>query len=399
MIPRQLEKALRTAANTYPVVTLTGPRQSGKTTLVRKMFRGHAYVSLEAPDEREFAREDPRGFLNQFQGGVILDEVQRAPDLLSYVQGIVDEEQSPGRFVLTGSQNLLLMEHVTQSLAGRTAVYHLLPFSRSELERRSALSVADVGRKISRRAAPAGVNLFEVLFAGFYPRIHDQKLEPQNWLRNYYQTYIERDVRSALNVGDIEAFSRFVRLCAGRSGQLVNLVSLGADCGITHATARRWLSVLEASSIVYLLRPHHKNFSKRLVKSPKLYFFDCGLLCYLLRIRSSDELRTHASRGAIFETFVLGELLKYFFNRGLEADVYFWRDSTGHEIDMLIDRGSSFVPIEVKSGETIAGDFFKGIGFWRTLPGQIDCPAALVYGGISSKKRNETAVYAWHHWL
>lgn len=398
MIPRQLAKALEKSAEKYPVVTITGPRQSGKTTLVRSLFGHYDYLSLEAPDIREFAIDDPRGFLNQFGGGVILDEVQRAPDLLSYIQDIVDRENRPGRFILTGSQNIMLLDRVSQSLAGRTSIYHLLPFSRAELEERTPGSPEEIGHKIRKRSSH-DKSLYSVLFTGFYPRIHDKDLDAQEWLRNYYQTYIERDVRSIVSVGDIEAFGRFVRLCAGRSGQLLNLSSLGADCGINHTTARRWLSVLEASFIVYLLRPHHKNFNKRLVKSPKLYFIDTGLLCYLLRIRSEEELVHHSSRGAIFEAFAITELLKTFLNQGMEADLYFWRDSAGHEVDLLIDRGRELIPVEIKSGETIANDFFKGLEYWRSLPGQADCPAALVYGGESSMKRRNYTIYSWRHWL
>jgi uncharacterized protein len=398
MFARYLARTLKKSAAIYPVVTVTGPRQSGKTTLVRSLFGNYAYASLEAPDVRDFAREDPRGFLNQFSGGVVLDEVQRVPHLLSYIQGIVDARNEPGQFVLTGSQNLALLEHVSQSLAGRTSIFHLLPFSRAELEERQPMAPDDIGRKLPKRPS-RGESLFPVLFTGFYPRIHDKGLDPQDWLRHYYQTYIERDVRSITNVGDIETFGRFVRLCAGRCGQLLNLSSLGTDCGISHATAARWLSVLEASFIVHLLRPYHSNLSKRLVKSPKLYFLDTGLLCYLLRIRSADELVTHSSRGAVFETLVFVEILKAYLNQGMEPQVYFWRDSAGHEVDLIIDRGRELVPVEIKSGETLAGDFFKGLDFWRSLPGQEDAPAALVFGGQTSVKRREFSVYSWRHWL
>jgi len=398
MLVRHLGTILKKSAEKYPVVTVTGPRQSGKTTLVRRVFEDYAYASLESPDVREFAHEDPRGFLNQFADGVVLDEVQRSPDLLSYIQGIVDAKNEPGQFILTGSQNFMLLERVSQSLAGRTSVFHLLPFSRSELQARSPMSVEDIGSRIPKRQGPAE-NLFSVLFTGFYPRIYDKHLDPQDWLRNYYQTYVERDVRSIASVGHLEAFGRFVRLCAGRCGQILNLSSLGADCGVSHATAARWLSVLEASFIVYLLRPHHRNFSKRLVKSPKLYFLDTGLLCYLLRIRSAEELLSHSSRGAVFETFVLAELLKAYLNRGTEPQVYFWRDSTGHEVDLIIDRGSELVPVEVKSGETIGSDFFKGLEYWRSLPGQQDTPAAMVFGGETSARRRGVAIYSWRHWL
>jgi len=396
-LKRHLARKLLADAKRYPVVTVTGPRQSGKTTLVRSVFADRSYVSLENPDHRAFALEDPRGFLNQFPEGVVLDEVQRAPDLFSYIQTLVDERDKPGQFILTGSQNFLLMQRIGQSLAGRCSVLHLLPFARSELLGRPPLSPGKLGRSTPPPDEPAD-NLFEVLFKGFYPRIHDKNLPPQDWLRNYYQTYVERDVRELLNVGDIETFGRFIRLCAGRSGQLLNVSSLGADCGISHATARRWLSVLEASFLVYLLRPHHRNFNKRLLKSPKMYVLDTGLLCYLLRIRSSSDLVTHAQRGAVFETFVLAELLKSYLNQGADPDICFWRDSAGHEVDLLVDRGSELIPIEVKSGETIVDDFFKGLRFWKSLPGQAEAPAALVYGGSASAKRKGVAVYSWHHW-
>lgn len=398
MIKRHMEKALVAGARAYPVITVTGPRQSGKTTLVRKVFPDYDYISLENPDDRAFALEDPRGFLNRFQAPVILDEVQRVPELFSYLQGRVDEDDRPGRYILTGSQNFLLMEKVSQSLAGRTTLFHLLPFSRAEILGRKPMSPEDIGSRIPKRS-PNEDSLFETLFKGFYPRIHDKGLEPQDWLRNYYQTYIERDVRSIVQVGDIEAFGRFVRLCAGRTGQLLNLSSLGADCGISHATARRWISVLEASFIVYLLRPHYENFSRRLIKSPKLYFLDTGLLCYLLRIRSAKDLVTHALRGTVFESFVLGECLKASMNLGTDPDVYFWRDVGGHEIDFVLVRGQELTPIEAKSGETVQSDYLKGIHFWRSLPGQEKAPAAVVYGGDTSMRRSDTAFLSWRDWL
>lgn len=398
MIKRHLEQKLASSARNYPVLTVTGPRQSGKTTLVRKTFPKYAYVSLENPDDRKFALEDPRGFLNQFQGPVILDEVQRTPDILSFLQERVDKEDCPGRYVLTGSQNFLLMEKVTQSLAGRTALFKLLPFSRAEITASKPLPLTDIGRKIPVHSQ-TNKTLFETLFKGFYPRIHDKNLEPQDWLANYYQTYIERDIRSIVEVGDLETFGRFIRLCAGRTGQILNLSSLGADCGISHTTARRWLSVLEASFIIYLLRPHYNNFSRRLIKSPKLYFLDTGLLCYLLRIRTSEDLVMHASRGAVFENYVLAEILKSFLNQGREADVYFWRDVQGHEIDFILEQGNELLPIEAKSGETIASDYAKTLLFWRELPGQAKAPASVVYGGQKSLMRSDIAFYSWNTWL
>ena len=395
MLKRTLAKKLKEAAEQYPVVTLTGPRQSGKTTLVKMTFPDYDYRSLEEPDNRAFALEDPRGFLSQFAETVILDEIQRTPDLFSYIQAIVDTKDISGQFILTGSQNFLLLQKVSQSLAGRCAVLHLLPFSLSELKQRRPLSVNIIGRKLPSKNRSLNEEFSSVLFKGFYPRIHDKSLHPVDWLGNYFQTYIERDVRDVLNVGDLETFSRFVRLCAGRNGQLLNLSSLANDCGITHTTSKRWISILEASFIVFLLRPHFKNFSKRLIKSPKLYFLDSGLLCYLLRIRSAGDLRIHALYGSIFESYVISELLKNYMNRGEEHAIYFWRDSTGNEIDVLIDEGDKLIPMEIKAGQTVASDFFKGIRFWKKLTADIGQEAALVYGGDKSYIRSDTYLYPW----
>ena len=396
MIPRKLEQKIRQSAKQYPVVTLTGPRQSGKTTLIRAMFPEMQYFSLEDPELRHLAIEDPRGFLAQFQKkGVILDEVQRTPDLFSYIQTRVDEVDRPGQFILSGSQNFLLMKNISQTLAGRCAIFHLLPFSLNELRQHSHPQVEDMGQKIPSIPEPKNTNLFDLLFSGFYPRIHDKKLDAQEWLKNYTQTYLERDVRELINIGDLESFRRFMGLCAGRVGQLLNLSSLASDCGITHTTAKRWLSVLETGFIVTLLRPHFRNFNKRLVKSPKLYFLDTGLLCYLLRIRSPEDLLLHASRGAIFENYVVAELLKRRFHDGLEPDLYFWRDSAGHEVDIIIDVGNQLIPVEVKSGHTIAKDFFKGLNYWKTLANNPSAPAALIYAGNRSLYQKNTAVYSW----
>ncbi|MDM8007821.1 MAG: ATP-binding protein [Phycisphaerae bacterium] len=403
MIARHLSATLRAAARKYPVVTLTGPRQSGKTTLARAAFPGHEYVSLEDPGHRSFALEDPRGFLARFKSKVILDEVQRVPDLFSYIQGVVDERDRAGQFILTGSQNFLLLQKVTQSLAGRCSVLHLLPFSRSELTgspRSDPTRLGRVprgGRRIARRTR-VEASLFEMMLTGFYPRIHDKQLDPQEWLANYYQTYLERDARDLLNVGDINTFGRFVRLCAGRSGQVLELSGLASDAGVSHTTARRWLSVLEASFVVFLLRPYHRNFNKRIIKSPKLYFVDTGLLCYLLRIRNPEELSFHAGRGPVFETWVVSEVLKLFHNRGQVPDVYFWRDSNGREVDLLIDLPGNLMVVEVKSGQTVASDFLKDLKQWKALTGCPDARAVLVYGGDESYTRQDVSMISWKDW-
>ena len=399
-IPRHLQPRLLQAIAQFPVVTLTGPRQSGKTTLAREALPHYAYVSLEDPDERQLARDDPRGFLDRFADGrVILDEAQHVPELFSYIQGIVDENGRAGQFVLTGSQNFLLHRQISQSLAGRCDILHLLPFSRVELLRQKLKPIEEVHERRPRAMGDGKNRLTDVLFAGGYPRIHDMKLEPQRWLANYYQTYIERDVRELLNVGDVETFGRFMGLCAGRAGQLLNLSALANDCGVTHTTARRWLSVLETSFVVMLLRPHHRNFNKRLVKSPKLYFLDTGLLCYLLRIRSAEDLELHAARGAVFESWVVSEAVKNFMNRGLRPDVYYWRDSTGHEIDLLIEAGGGrLLPIEIKSGQTFNSDFVRNLTWWRGVSGGASTKGVVVYGGDKSITYKDDLALSWRGW-
>ena len=394
---RTMQKVLRDRARQYPVVTLTGPRQSGKTTLAQSAFPRYQYVNLEDPGVRDYARDDPREFLDQFSAGVILDEAQRVPDLFSYIQVIVDAEDRPGRFILTGSHNFLLMKSIRQSLAGRAGILHLLPFARNELVRRNPLPLSGLGKRIPRSATGAthAPDLLEVLFTGGYPRIHDKGLPPQVWLADYFRTYVERDAAEVLSVRDLEAFGRFVRLCAGRNGQLLNLSALAADCGITHPTARSWISILEASFLVKLLRPHHRNFNKRLIRSPKLHFLDTGLLCYLLRIHSPEELRTHTARGGVFESYVLAEFMKNFLNQGLEPDLWFWRDSRGREVDLIMETGGAIVPVEIKSARTVAADFFAGLNYWRGLAGDDTLPAALVYGGDECRKQKGTVVLSW----
>jgi predicted AAA+ superfamily ATPase len=325
----------------------------------------------------------------------VLDEVQRAPDVLSYIQGIVDEDPRPGRFILTGSQNLLLLDRVSQTLAGRTRVLHLHPFSLSELQRREPWNPESVLVPPRARVVTTGRSLNTTLHSGFYPRIHDRGLDPVPWLEDYRATYVERDVRQILNVRDQEAFARFLGLCAGRNGQLLNASSLANDAGIDHTTARRWLSILEAGFLVTLLRPHHRNFGKRLIKSPKIYFLDPGLLCSLLGIRSADDLRVHASRGAVFESLVLAELVKAYAHRGRRPPVYFWRDSSGHEIDVLIDQGSRLLAIEAKSGETAPSGFFDGLAWWKRLAHDPGAPALLLYGGDEAFTHRGISAVSW----
>ncbi|MEE4606172.1 MAG: ATP-binding protein [Desulfobacteraceae bacterium] len=379
MIPRLIANKLKQLTYQYPVVAITGPRQSGKTTLVRNIFPQRPYLSLEDPDVRSFALEDPRGFLSGNPEGIIIDEVQRAPDLFSYIQTRVDEIDKEGLYILTGSFNFSLMEGISQSLAGRVGLLNLLPFSFAELDQANRLP--DL--------------LEDLLFTGSYPRIYDKRIPANEWYANYVTTYLERDVRSIKNITDLDVFQRFLKMCAARSGQILNLSSLGDDCGITHNTAKSWLSVLQASFIVYLLRPHHKNFNKRLIKSSKLYFYDTGLLSYLIGIDSPENLSTHAFRGPMFETWVISELLKGRLNRGLRENLFFWRDNSGHEIDCILEQGGRLLPLEIKSGQTITRDYFKGLKYWSKISQTPGKEAYLVYGGSMDQKRGEGNVLGW----
>ncbi|MBU0677588.1 MAG: ATP-binding protein [Verrucomicrobia bacterium] len=391
--PRHLEKRLKNAAEKYSAVALTGPRQSGKTTLCRALFPNHEYLNLERPDLREFADSDPNAFLKRYKGPVIFDEVQRTPDLFSYLMPLIDEDPSPGRFILTGSQNFLLMDSITQSLAGRCAILHLLPFSLREIQERPARKLAIPPLADGEATVSDAPDLAVHMFTGGFPPIHDRDYDPQDWLAQYVQTYVERDVRTLINVGDLETFERFLRLCAGRAGQILNHSGLAADCGVSVMTAKRWLSVLKTSFTVVLLRPHFANFNKRLIKSPKLYFTDTGLLCYLLGIRSPDDLAIHALRGNIFECYVVSELTKAYLHQGLEPPLYFWRDSTGHEIDLIIEDGEKLHPIEIKSGRTLAGDMLQALFWWNRLSGQSS--GSLVYGGDEAFTRQGVEICPW----
>jgi uncharacterized protein len=400
LIPRTLEARLQEAAGPFPVLFLTGPRQSGKTTLARMAFPEYLYVSLEDPQRRTEALEDPRGLLQRVAEapGVIFDEAQRAPDLFSYIQGVVDERRG-GPFVLTGSQNFLLSEKVTQTLAGRTAVFELLPFSVAELARRPALRPEGFSRaRASTTPARPSLSLEDLVFGGLYPAVHDRGVGAAHWLRSYISTYVERDARAVGAIGDLDTFLRFLGLCAGRSGQLLNLSALGAEAGVSHSTARRWLSVLRASYIVTLLVPHHENFSKRVVKTPKLFFLDTGLLCALLGLREAEDLWNHPLRGALFETFVVAELTKLFAHSGERPRLFFWRDSHGTEVDVLIDLGRERVAVEIKSGVTVAVDAFRGLEAYQQLrraSGGDSIGSVLVYGGDEWYERRGSDVRPW----
>ena len=383
MIKRDAEKKLKELAEGFPAVSVIGPRQSGKTTLVRSVFPDKPYVLLEDPDTRAFAEEDPRSFLAQFERtGAIIDEVQRVPELFSYLQGVLDKYNKPGQFILTGSQNFLLMESISQSLAGRVGIIRLLPLSMRELFRE--------GIAIKRYE--------DYLYRGFFPRLYSNPIEPADFYSSYIQTYIERDLRQLKQVQNLSTFQTFMKMCAFRNGQMVNYSSLAQDCGITHNTAKEWLSLLETSCIIVLIRPHHKNFNKRLVKMPKLYFTDPGLAVHLAGIQNPDNICYHPLKGGLFESLIVTEFLKYRFNQAKEANLYFWRDQHGHEIDCLIEyRGEDLIPVEIKSGRTANNDYFKEIAYWNTLSGNASRRSFVVYGGDQSQKRTAGHLIGYAH--
>lgn len=380
MIDRDLAPRLVAAARSFPVLTITGPRQSGKSTICRQLFPRHPYVNLETPDVRRFALEDPRAFLSQYSGGAVLDEIQRAPELTSYLQPIIDADPAPGRWILTGSQHFALLESVSQSLAGRSAVFNLLPLCRQE---------------VCRFDEPPAT-LDEALLHGGYPRIFDRQIDPADWLAAYVATYVERDVRQIANVGDLVSFQRFVALCAGRTAQLLNYSSLAADAGISQPTAKAWLSILEASFIAFRLPAWSGNLRKRLVKMPKLHFYDSGLACWLLGIRDNAQLRSHPLRGAIFESWVVAEIAKHRANAGAWAGLYHYRDQNGVEADLLVETGNGLVVVEAKAGATVTSDLLSPARRIAAVLGErASGVPQVVYGGDVRQERGDCRLLPW----
>ncbi len=378
MFKRKLQQKMLSLAEKFQVITLTGPRLSGKTTLVQATFPNLPYVSLEEPDIRQIALTDPRGFLANYTEGAVLDEVQHAPELFSYIQSLVDGDRNI-QFVLTGTSNFLLMEKISQTLAGRTAILHLLPFSIAEL----------------KPNIPAFERYESLIYKGQYPRIYDRDIAPRDFYPSYIQTYVEKDVRLMKNIGNINTFIRFVQLCAGRTGKLVNYAGLASDAGISPNTAKAWLSILESSYIVYQLAPYHRNFNKRIVKSSKLYFYDTGLACSLLGIRDEEQVALHYMKGALFENLVINEFIKASIHRGEQPKTYFWQDNQGKEIDCLLVDGEKALPIEIKAGKTMSNSYFTNLQYWRKLAGAPDDYGHVVYGGEQTLKTSYGQFTSW----
>jgi predicted AAA+ superfamily ATPase len=380
MIKREAEKKLIKLAKTFRSVAVVGPRQSGKTTLCRKVFPQKPYVSLENPDTLEYAISDPKGFLVQFRSGAILDEIQRAPHLFSYLQQILDETKKKGLFILTGSNNFLLLEKISQTLSGRIAYLQLLPLSLAEL----------------KAAGQIKSDYKWHILQGGYPEVVARRISVADWYAGYLATYVERDLRQVKYINNMAQFIKLLRLCAGRTGQILNMSSLSNDCGIDQKTVASWLGVLQSSYIIYLLRPYYNNFNKRNIKAPKLYFYDTGVACSLLGINEARQIGSHALKGHLFENMIVSEFLKNRFNLGLADNLYYWRDKTGNEVDVLIDKAGKLTAIELKAGETISSDFFKGLNYFSSLiDGKIQ--QRLIYGGSQEQKRsNGILVKPWN---
>ena len=376
MVTRETESLVRTLAREFKVVAIVGPRQAGKTTLVKAVFAAKPYASMEDPDQLQFAQEDPRGFLAQYPSGAVLDEAQRCPELFSYLQGVVDRNRDAGQFVLTGSQHFGLVQRITQSLAGRVGFVNLLPFSAPEL--------------LAGGWLPASLDA--VLLHGGYPPVFDMPASPERWYSAYLATYIERDVRQLRNVRDLAAFQRVLRRCAGSVGQLADLTRLGNDAGVD---LRAWLGVLEASFILFRLQPHHRNFRKRLVKTAKLYFYDVGVAARLIGIESAGQMSTHPLRGALFENWVIVEYLKRRLNAGKESNLFFWRSHGGLEVDLVLEQGQALTPVEIKSGATVSSDWLRPLRRWRELAGDTAGRPVIVYGGDQPQQRSDADIVPW----
>jgi predicted AAA+ superfamily ATPase len=378
-VKRTIESSIKYYAKKYPVLAVTGPRQSGKTTMLKTMFPKYTYISLENPDLREFATTDPNGFFKYYSGNLILDEIQQTPALFSYIQTLVDASGKMGQFILSGSQNFHLMQHITQSLAGRVALFKLLPFDFDELQQANLLPD----------------NYEEILVKGSYPAIFDRALSSKVFYANYLQTYVEKDLKQLIDVRDLRQFRNFISLCAARSGQLVNLNSLGNECGISQPTAKAWLSVLESSYIVFLLQPYHVNFNKRIVKTPKLYFYDTGLLCHLLKITNPQSIQLHPLKGSLFENLIVAEAFKQNDHKYLHADFCFWRDASGNEVDLLVEHNDKLSIAEIKASSTIKNEHFKGLNYFGALEGSNVKSKNLIYTGALNQKRSQLNVLSW----
>jgi len=380
-VKRQIADFIKIQQSKFPVLAITGPRQSGKTTLLKELFKSYKYISLESPDVRAFAMDDPNGFLKEYGNQVILDEVQRVPSLFSYIQTRVDESGSMGQYILSGSQNFHLLNNITQSLAGRVALFKLLPLDFEELKEKNLLEH----------------DYAKAIFKGFYPAIFDRAIDPKVFYANYVQTYVEKDVTDLLNIKDLKTFRTFLGLCAGRAGQLLNVSALANDCNVSQPTAKAWLSILESSYIIFQLQPYYQNFNKRLVKSSKLYFYDTGLLCYLLGIRSPEEIKLNRLKGNLFENLVLAEIQKKNFHQYTQLDFYFWQDSNANEVDLLIKRHNGFDVFEIKATETITPDLFKQLDKFEAIALPNEVKKTLIYGGVKDQKRTNYHISGWQN--
>ncbi len=379
MIDRKIEDILKVMATHFPVISMVGPRQSGKTTLVKKVFSNYLYVNLENTQNRRFALEDPQGFIKQYNHHVIIDEAQYAPELFSYIQENVDENRINGKFILTGSQNFLLSQGISQSLAGRTAIFTLYPFSYEEIKN-TEFSTED---------------LDEILFNGLYPGLYKEGLNPIYWYPSYLSTYLERDVRNIKNITNLMDFQRFLKICAARTGQIINFNSIASEVGVSHPTIKSWISVLESSHIIYLLPPYYKNYNKRLVKSPKLYFLDTGLVCSLLGIQEKSQLSGHFLKGPLFETFVISELIKERTNKFQPLNLFYWRDNVGNEIDCIQEEGHFMNIVEIKSGATINSNYFRAFKYFDKIETGLDKKYKIIYGGEQDQLRSNVEIRGW----